>query len=56
LLSVLIGLLGLGWLGYEFTSKPLVTGIANLNTYNAFGTLLTVSRTQFVEFADVARS
>jgi short-chain fatty acids transporter len=56
LLSLLIGLLGLGWLGYEFTSKPLVTGIANLNTYNAFGTLLTVSRTQFVEFADVARS
>jgi short-chain fatty acids transporter len=34
LLSVLIGLLGLGWLGYEFVSKPAVTAIANLNTYN----------------------
>jgi short-chain fatty acids transporter len=34
LLSILIGLLGLGWLGYEFTSKPVVTAIANLNTYN----------------------
>jgi short-chain fatty acids transporter len=34
LLSVLIGLLGLGWLGYEFASKPAVTAIANLNTYN----------------------
>lgn len=34
LLSVLIGVLGLGWLAYEFASKPLVTAIANLNTYN----------------------
>ncbi|GAA0694032.1 short-chain fatty acids transporter [Dyella sp. SG562] len=34
LLSLLIGLLGLGWLGYEFASKPAVTAIANLNTYN----------------------
>ncbi|WP_233843941.1 TIGR00366 family protein [Dyella sp. 2HG41-7] len=33
-LSILIGLLGLGWLGYEFASKPVVTAIANLNTYN----------------------
>ncbi|MDO1529100.1 TIGR00366 family protein [Fulvimonas sp. R45] len=34
LLSVLVGLLGLGWLGYEFARKPAVTAIANLNTYN----------------------
>jgi len=34
LLSILIGALGLGWLGYEFASKPAVTAIANLNTYN----------------------
>ncbi|GGA23618.1 short-chain fatty acid transporter [Dyella nitratireducens] len=34
LLSILMGVLGLGWLGYEFTSKPVVTAIANLNTYN----------------------
>jgi short-chain fatty acids transporter len=34
ILSVLIGLLGLGWLGHEFASKPIVTTIANLNTYN----------------------
>lgn len=34
LLSILIGVLGLGWLGYEFASKPVVTAIANLNTYN----------------------
>ncbi|RUL74574.1 short-chain fatty acid transporter [Dyella choica] len=34
LLSILIGVLGLGWLAYEFTSKPVVTAIANLNTYN----------------------
>lgn len=34
LLSLLIGVLGLGWLAYEFTSKPVVSAIANLNTYN----------------------
>ncbi|WP_199535890.1 short-chain fatty acid transporter [Dyella psychrodurans] len=34
LLSLLIGLLGFGWLAYEFASKPAVTAIANLNTYN----------------------
>ena len=34
LLSVLLGLLGLGWLGYEFASRPVVVAIANLNTYN----------------------
>lgn len=34
LLSVVIGLLGLGWLAHEFASKPIVTAIANLNTYN----------------------
>jgi short-chain fatty acids transporter len=34
LLSILIGLLGLGWLGYEFAGKPAVNAIANLNTYN----------------------
>ncbi|WP_266157370.1 short-chain fatty acid transporter [Dyella silvatica] len=34
LLSLLIGLLGLGWLGYEFASKPAISAIANLNTYN----------------------
>lgn len=34
LLSILLGLLGLGWLGYEFASKPALTAIANLNTYN----------------------
>jgi len=34
LLSLLIGLLGLGWLGYEFATKPAVSAIANLNTYN----------------------
>lgn len=34
LLSVLIGLLGLGWLGHEFATKPAVSAIANLNTYN----------------------
>ncbi|HEY9130445.1 MAG TPA: TIGR00366 family protein [Dyella sp.] len=34
LLSVSIALLGLGWLGYEFASKPAVIAIANLNTYN----------------------
>lgn len=34
LLSILIGLLGLGWLAVEFATKPAVTAIANLNTYN----------------------
>lgn len=34
LLSVLIGLMGLGWLGHEFATKHAVTAIANLNTYN----------------------
>jgi short-chain fatty acids transporter len=33
-LSVLVGLLGLGWLFHEFAGKPAVTAIANLNTYN----------------------
>ncbi len=33
-LSVLIGMLGLGWLIHEFATKPAVTAIANLNTYN----------------------
>ena len=34
LLSLAIGLLGLGWLGHEFASKPAISAIANLNTYN----------------------
>lgn len=34
LLSVLIGVLGLGWLGYVIVTKPLMTAIADLNTYN----------------------
>ncbi len=34
LLSVMLALLGLGWLAHEFASKPVVTAIANLNTYN----------------------
>jgi short-chain fatty acids transporter len=34
LLSLAIGLLGLGWLGHEFASKPAINAIANLNTYN----------------------
>src|SRR6185312_2891376 len=34
LLSVLIGLLGLGWLAHEFATKEAVSAIANLNTYN----------------------
>ncbi len=44
LLSLAIGLLGLGWLGHEFASKPALSAIANLNTYNflflTFGILL----------------
>jgi len=34
LLSIVVGLLGLGWLVHEFIAKPVVTAIANLNTYN----------------------
>ncbi|CAM5607319.1 hypothetical protein RLIN73S_01753 [Rhodanobacter lindaniclasticus] len=34
LLALAIGLLGLGWLGHEFATKPAVIAIANLNTYN----------------------
>jgi len=34
LLSILIALLGLGWLIHEFSSKPWYVAIANLNTYN----------------------
>ncbi|WP_303637119.1 short-chain fatty acid transporter [Stenotrophomonas tuberculopleuritidis] len=34
LLTVLLSLLAFGWLFNEFASKPLVTAIANLNTYN----------------------
>ena len=34
LLSLAIGLLGLGWLGHEFASKSVVSAISNLNTYN----------------------
>jgi len=34
LLSLLVGLLGLGWLVHEFMSKPAIGAIANLNTYN----------------------
>ena len=34
LLSLAIGLLGLGWLGHEFASKSAVLAISNLNTYN----------------------
>lgn len=44
LLTVLLSLLAFGWLFSEFASKPLVTAIANLNTYNflflSFGLLL----------------
>lgn len=34
LLSLVIGLLGLGWLVHEFAGKPALSAIANLNTYN----------------------
>lgn len=34
LLSVLLSLLAFGWLFSEFAGKPLVSAIANLNTYN----------------------
>lgn len=34
LLSLLVGLLGLGWLVHEFMSKPAIGAVANLNTYN----------------------
>ena len=34
LLSVLIGVLGLAWLGWQFASKPATTVVADLNTYN----------------------
>ncbi|MBZ0087124.1 MAG: TIGR00366 family protein [Thermomonas sp.] len=34
LLVILLSLLGFGWLALEFIDKPLVTAIANLNTYN----------------------
>lgn len=34
LLSIAIGVMGLGWLGHEFIAKHAVSAIANLNTYN----------------------
>ncbi|MCS4230407.1 short-chain fatty acids transporter [Stenotrophomonas maltophilia] len=34
LLTVLLSLLAFGWLANEFASKPVVSAIANLNTYN----------------------
>ncbi len=34
LLTILLSLLAFGWLFSEFASKPVVTAIANLNTYN----------------------
>ncbi|WP_421568110.1 short-chain fatty acid transporter [Stenotrophomonas sp. PD6] len=34
LLTILLSLLAFGWLFGEFASKPVVTAIANLNTYN----------------------
>jgi len=33
-LTILIALLALGWLIHEFTSKPAIVAISNLNTYN----------------------
>jgi short-chain fatty acids transporter len=44
LLTVLLSLLGFGWLAWEFTRQPALSAIANLNTYNflflALGLLL----------------
>ncbi|MFK3648285.1 short-chain fatty acid transporter [Lysobacter enzymogenes] len=34
LITVLLAAMSLGWLAYEFSNKPLVSAIANLNTYN----------------------
>ncbi|MGN6234578.1 short-chain fatty acid transporter [Dyella sp.] len=34
LLAVLIGALGLGWLGFQFATRPAITVVADLNTYN----------------------
>ncbi|MCC7096300.1 MAG: short-chain fatty acid transporter [Thermomonas sp.] len=34
LLVILLSLLGFGWLFLEFSAKPVVSAIANLNTYN----------------------
>lgn len=34
LLTILLSLLGFGWLWLEFSSKPAAAAIANLNTYN----------------------
>ncbi|MGN7919688.1 short-chain fatty acid transporter [Lysobacter sp. 22409] len=34
LITILLAAMSLGWLVYEFAHKPLVTAIANLNTYN----------------------
>ena len=34
LLTVLLSLLAFGWLFNEFANKPVITAIANLNTYN----------------------
>src|SRR6185437_17047862 len=34
LLSVLIAVLGIGWLWNEFSSKSFIIGISNLNSYN----------------------
>lgn len=34
LITILLAAMSLGWLAYEFAHKPLVTAIANLNTYN----------------------
>ncbi|WP_046658342.1 short-chain fatty acid transporter [Lysobacter capsici] len=34
LITILLAALSLGWLVYEFSAKPAVSAIANLNTYN----------------------